>query len=243
MKRMIRQRWQVLWLMTLLILGMPVSSVSASVSSIIQEDPVKQCAEGVQLFLDGQVMEALPLLEAGFAGRDVAEFTNPEELGQCAWALGLARNGTSDLAGALKAYTVAYEVFRSNGNRQMEGGTLNGIGLVYRSQGRYAEALKALQQALVIWREMDVRAAEGATLNVIGSIDLDQERYADALAAHEQALATLREAGDRGGQATALNNIGAITMTRGAIPRRSRPKSRRWSSCRKWAIGPARVRP
>ena len=83
-----RRQWLVLWMVVFLISDFFMGPVYVQAGHLAQEDPVKQCAEGVQLFRDGQVMEALPLLEAGFAGRDVAEFTNPEELGRCAWVSG-----------------------------------------------------------------------------------------------------------------------------------------------------------
>ena len=110
-------------------------SCSAQASRLAQDDPVAQCAEGVQLYLDGRAAEAVPLLEAGFAGRDTAEFVDPDDLGLCALVLGLLLDNTGDPARALEAYAVALERFHASGNRQLEGTTLNNIGAVYAARG------------------------------------------------------------------------------------------------------------
>jgi tetratricopeptide (TPR) repeat protein len=164
----------------------------------------------VQLFLDGQASEALPLLEAGFAGRERVTFASLDDLGMCALALGGLRDDIGDPDGALGAYAVALEVFQTSKNHWFEGTTLNNIGLVYGSQGHYPEALEYYQQALAILREMGDRATEGAILSNIGQIYDFQGRYAEALEAYQQALAIAREVGDRAGEGGALNNIGRV---------------------------------
>jgi len=173
-----------------------------------KDDPVAQCADGVQLFFDGRASEALPLLEAGFAARDRVTFTNPDDLGMCALALGRLRDDIGDPDGALGAYAVALEVFQTSKNRWFEGTTLNNVGAVYHHQGRYGEALAVLQQALAIRRQVGDRAGEGATLNNIGEVHRAQGQYREALAAYQQALAIDRQVGDRAGEGTTLNNIG-----------------------------------
>ena len=92
---------------------------------------------------DGREAEARPLLEAGFAGRDKATFAAPNDLGLCALVLGLLRIAQATPRGFGGLCRCA-GVFRTNGNRQFEGTTLNNIGAVYDRQGRYAEALESL---------------------------------------------------------------------------------------------------
>jgi hypothetical protein len=75
------------------------------------DDPVRQCAEGLELFLQGKRTEALPLLEAGFHGREKASFADPEDLGYCALALGILRHSTGNLNGALETLQVALSIF------------------------------------------------------------------------------------------------------------------------------------
>ena len=92
----------------------------AQAAPLPQADPIALCEEGVRLFLNDQVSEAMPLLEAGFAGRDSADFTDPDDLGACALVLGILRYNNGDLDGALEAYNVALDVYRSTGNRGFE---------------------------------------------------------------------------------------------------------------------------
>ena len=199
----------------LLILWLPAEKSTAAAPPPQADDPVAQCAEGDRLFREGKATEALPLLEAGFAGREEATFDDPNSLGICALALGLLRDGAGDWDGALEAYGVALEAFQSTGNRGFEGATLNNIGTFYYTQGRYAEALEAYLQALAIMRELGERTREADVLNSIGQIYYNQGRYAEALETFQQALLIRREMGDRAGEGATLGNIGSIYYRQG----------------------------
>jgi hypothetical protein len=74
-----KRTWQTLCVIFLLALQLPVGGPTAAAPLLQETDPVVQCAEGVQLYLDGQAGEALPLLEAGFAGRDGINFDNLDD--------------------------------------------------------------------------------------------------------------------------------------------------------------------
>jgi tetratricopeptide (TPR) repeat protein len=100
------------------------------------------CEEGVAMFRNGQHAEALPLLEAGFAGREAEEFADPDDLGMCALVLGRLRDNTGDRIGALEAYEVALRQFQNSDIRELEGITVNNMGLVYYNQGHYDDALE-----------------------------------------------------------------------------------------------------
>jgi tetratricopeptide (TPR) repeat protein len=175
-----------------------------------QSDPAALCEEGVRLFLDNSDAEALPLLEAGFADRENADFTDPDDLGLCALALGLLRDNTGNFEGALEAYTVSLDVFQSTGNKPYEGTTLNNIGAVYDAQGYFSEALEVYQRALSIRLEISDRAGEATTISNIGSVYRDQGRYTEALEAYQQTLSIFSEVGDRAGEGTTLMNIGGV---------------------------------
>lgn len=114
-------------------------------------EPAAQCAEGERLYLDGQGTKALPLLEAGFAERENATFTDPDDLGRCALALGILR---ADPEASLEAYAVAVEIFRSSGNQKFEAIVLTNIGNLYIEHGLYADALDSLQQAATIFNRV-----------------------------------------------------------------------------------------
>jgi tetratricopeptide (TPR) repeat protein len=175
-----------------------------------QADSVARCAKGVQLYLEGQLAEALPLLEAGFAGRKGATFPDPDDLGSCALALGYLREGTGHPNGALEAFAVALQGFQTSGNRRLEGLTLAGIARIYHTLGRYADALETQRQVLLIMREVGDRVGEGRTLNYLGTIYRDQGRYTEALDHYQQALASQRAVSDRAGEGATLSNIGTV---------------------------------
>ena len=103
-------------------------------------------SQGNELFLNGKYAEAFPLLSAGFAARENASFSHPDELGVCALALGLLRGNKGDRSGALDAFAVALDVFQGSKNRELEGTTLNNVGGVYYDLGRYDEALNIVRE-------------------------------------------------------------------------------------------------
>jgi hypothetical protein len=86
-------------------------SFPAVAAARTQMDAAAQCAEGVELFLAGDMRAALPWLEAGFAGGDRVSFPQPYDLGVCGLFLGVLRNRTGNYTNALEAYGVALEVF------------------------------------------------------------------------------------------------------------------------------------
>lgn len=184
---------------------------------VTQDDPAAQCERGVQLYLEGRYAEAMPLLEAGFVGRDGARFAYRNDLGKCALALGAVRYVRSDYVGALEAYNVALPIFQSNRNRQFEASTLNNIGLVHEHQGYYDRALTAYEQALTIEREVGARSLEAATLDNIGNVYQHQGRPAEALDYHEQALTIARAVNDRPREGATLNNIGLVYQHQGRV--------------------------
>ena len=191
------------------------NSSTLTVSPSTTDGSAAQCAEGVQLFLDGKVVEAFPLLEAGFAGRESATFANLDDEGICALALGKLHHGFGNRSAALQAYQVALDIFQASGNRELEGTTLNNIGVVYDSQGKYEEALEKYKQALEIVREVRDRAGEGATLNNIGAVYHAQGKYEEALKQYQQALEITREIRYRAGEGATLNNIGEVYFNQG----------------------------
>lgn len=85
--RMMNRKSQVaVWVLVPVCALMRLPAQVTAVSQV-EDNPVVQCAEGVQLLLDGQYAEALSLLEAGFAGREGVTFDDPDDLGICAPAL------------------------------------------------------------------------------------------------------------------------------------------------------------
>ena len=82
---------------------------------------------------------------------------------------------------------------------------MNGIGEVYKNQGRYREALDSFQVSLAIAREVGDRTGVGTTLYNIGSAHRQQRNLEQALSFYEQAMEVLEEvrldAGSEAGRA------------------------------------------
>lgn len=194
-------------------LSLPAYSTAfaaAHVHLFAQDDPEAQCIEGVALFKDGRADEARDLLEAGFANREQATFTDPEDLGKCALVLGLLRDNSGARPEALEAYAVALEVFRESGNRGYEGDAHNNIGFVYRAMGEHALALEHYQQARDLFHAASDSASEANALNGIGAVYIEQDRYNDALTVFQEVLALQQEIDDRDGIGTTYHNIGVV---------------------------------
>ena len=201
-------------LLVLAIFPIPTFAAPPAVS-LLQTDPAEQCAEGVQLFLTRRVSEALPLLEAGFAGREGAAFLRPDDLGMCALLLGSLRYEAGDWTGALEAYAVAFATFITTGNGLLKGITLTSTGTVYYDQGRYTEALEVYQQALDIQNGLGPQTGEGTTLAGIGVVYSAQGRYVEALEFLQQSLTMANQADDQVAKGMILNNIGGVYDAQG----------------------------
>jgi tetratricopeptide (TPR) repeat protein len=137
------------------------------------DDPSEMCTKGVELFREGKHNEALPLLEAGFEGREDTTFDDPDDLGLCALALGRIYENFGDLDDTLNAYAVALAVFQESGNREWESITLTNIGNAYYDQARYDEALEHYQQALIIAREEGNQQLEADLQDSIDRINIE----------------------------------------------------------------------
>ncbi|MEM9220197.1 MAG: tetratricopeptide repeat protein [Cyanobacteria bacterium P01_F01_bin.150] len=125
---------------------------------------------------------------------------------------------TSQWQEALERFEKALVLYREVGDRQSEGRTLNGLGIIADDFGQHIQALDYYQQALAISREIGDRAGEGATLNNIGLIYDNLGDAAQALDYYQQSLESKREIGDRAGEGITLNNIGKIYNLLGDYP-------------------------
>jgi hypothetical protein len=88
--------WRTLFALVLLTCLFSQATPVSAVPPAQSDDPVAQCAEGVWSFRHRNYAQALPLLEAGFAGREQAMFADPDDLGRCALALGLLHDDTGN---------------------------------------------------------------------------------------------------------------------------------------------------
>jgi CHAT domain-containing protein/tetratricopeptide (TPR) repeat protein len=158
-----------------------------------QDDPTAQCAEGVRLVNQGQPAEALPLLAAGFAGREHATFDNPADLMNCAMSLGTQLLRSADPLDAMEPLGVALELARDLGDIEARVVALYGIAGAYSSRFRYAESDTYYQQALDLARAEARPDLELWVLHTwIGSM-LAQQRFDTAQEYIDQAVDLSRQ--------------------------------------------------
>jgi tetratricopeptide (TPR) repeat protein len=84
---------------------------------------------------------------------------------------------------ALAHFRVAHDLAERLGKTQLQAIILNGLGIVYRAQGRYEEAIAAYQRAI----ELDPEDA--APHNGLGIVYRAQGRHEEAIAAYQRAIA------------------------------------------------------
>lgn len=196
-------------------IGFPAAFGPARTISRLPGDPIAQCAEGIHLFNEGRASEARPLLEAGFQARAEAPFPDANLLGLCAVSLGVLRFGDYDWDGALEAFQVSLQVFRQNGNRELEGVTLDNLGQVYAIRRETAQALACYQQSLEIWRQLRRLDSEAETLHRIGLAHEGQGNFRKAQEAYQQALEIQRQVGFWAQAGRSLNSLGRIQQALG----------------------------
>jgi len=175
-------------------------------------DPVQQCAEGVQLFLDSKYDEAFPLLEAGFAHRSEVVFPNPNDLGYCAMAFGRIHIDRGEYIEAIDIYQVSREIFVKSGDKEDELTSLETIAHMYINLKQYEFAIEYAQQALKISRELNDYRSEFQQLLVIGDSYYFNGELSEALTQYEQMLLVSRNAVDKGRESVALQRVGAIYL-------------------------------
>jgi CHAT domain-containing protein/predicted negative regulator of RcsB-dependent stress response len=116
---------------------------------------------------------------------------------------------------SVEKYHEALELYRSAGDRSGEAGTLNSLGIVYKSLGELRKALEEYDEALPISRAIGARKLEAETLNNIGEAYQILGETRKALEKVNEALQIFQAVGARSGEASALNNIGEAYWTLG----------------------------
>lgn len=172
--------------------------------------PAEQCAEGVKLAEAGKQAEALPLLQAGYDGRNQGEFADPGNLINCALWLGITLNGAGEWLQALEPLGVTLELARKAENREVEYAALYGVAIAYGKIWRYDEALLTYQQMRDLARLVSKRDWEGRALLGMGVSSRFLGEPDTALAHLQEALVTFQQLGDPLQTGSALLEIGNI---------------------------------
>jgi DNA-binding SARP family transcriptional activator/tetratricopeptide (TPR) repeat protein len=131
--------------------------------------------------------------------------------------LGRLRLVTSDLAGAVEAYSRALDSYRDLGDRQGEAASLNGLGRVRQMTGDYPGAADAYAQTLTVYRKLGDRPGHAGALAGLGRVRQMTGDYPGAADAYGQALAVYGELGDRPGQAGTLIGLGSVRRLTGDL--------------------------
>jgi len=116
---------------------------------------------------------------------------------------------------ALIIHSRAREAAGRTGDRAAEGGAMNSLGIVHRSQGDYRQAAGYLEQALVLFRQAGDRAGQARALSNLGNLYCRQGQYKRAADSLQDALAIFRDIDDSLGEALALDSLGAICQLEG----------------------------
>lgn len=206
------------WL--LIVVGLSCLLMAPRLAGAQEVNPEEQCREGVALYDRGNHQEALPLLEAGYLGRERGAFVFPDVLGFCALDYGLL---TQQVNGeeALEAYAVATDAFRSAELPHMEAMALRHIGDIYLSNNQYEETILYYEQALELTNVVDGEEEEavaelratvlfrlGVAMRLLG-------QYEDARGYYEQALETYRALDDKVWEGELLNHLGIVYRSLG----------------------------
>lgn len=133
--------------------------------------------------------------------------------------LGLAAVYQGAYGEAYNHFSDALQISRQTGNRWLESGLLNNLGVVSKNLGDLAAARAYYEQNLAIAAEIgDQRGQSKALLN-LGVVMRNLGQLAGARAAYEAARRLKQEIGDRQGEALALNNLGTSAAQQGDLAR------------------------
>jgi CHAT domain-containing protein/Tfp pilus assembly protein PilF len=183
-------------------------------------DPLDLCRQGIELYEQGDMLQAFSYLETGFQQRSETTSPSSAELdiaSRCAALLGeiYEFQGERDLAAA--AYQAAVEAAQQNDNLSYQATALLGLGSVHHKQGDFQTALDASQQALAAARKaVDTELEAKALMQLAASYHATGDLMA-ALQSVELALPLYQEKQDQIGEGTAKLFQGNVNLALGRL--------------------------
>jgi len=197
-------------------------------SSLQSSSPEDLCLEGINLFENGEIEEAQLLLGPSFIEIEKNHFSDPIDLGACAFGLGQIYHQLGDHKSALPAFVIASEVFSAIDYVNYEGWALMGAGKSSRILGEYENALDYNFRALSIFQQFvnsgsrDYYQDESITLSNIGLIYHKLGDYEEAIEYHLEAMLYCQESAESSGfscppsiSSLVLNNLGVVFESQG----------------------------
>ncbi len=130
---------------------------------------------------------------------------------------------------AERAYKLALETARDEGDLARIGEALNTLGLLAAEDQRWDEALAYYREAVTTFEQLAAdtdtesdtiwHTAQGTVLNNIGDTSLQIGAWRDAEYAYTRALGFAREIGDRESEAILLSQLGVAAQAQAQLPR------------------------
>ncbi|WP_242137419.1 MULTISPECIES: ATP-binding protein [unclassified Sphingomonas] len=161
----------------------------------------------------GKTAEAAPLLSKAIS---LVARQRPSKLsGDILLSLGGLRTANADVAGALRSYQAAYEVFRKTGDVRSRAIAMVTIALLYQEAKDYDSALKYLKESLEIYTGdpqilFAVHNNKGVSLNELG-------RFRESLSEFEKALEIATALKSPFQQARTYRNMARTQLAEGQI--------------------------
>jgi len=137
--------------------------------------------------------------------------------------LGLSQGLASDLAGAVAHFQAALVCWQQLGSPGPWANTLNGLGVVYHSQGRYDDALRTLTEALAKARQSGNLRVEAFTWASLGDLHRDLGAYQQSYQAFSEGLQAATRAGEGFVVAYSLDALGNVARLQGNLD-----QARKW---------------
>ena len=137
--------------------------------------------------------------------------------------LGLSQELAGDLEGAVAHYQAALVCWQQLGSPGPWSNTLNGLGVVYHSQGRYDDALRTLTEALSKARQSGNLRVEAFAWASLGDLHRDLGAYEQARQAYNEGLQAATRAGEGFVVTYNLDALGNVSRLQGNLD-----QARKW---------------
>ncbi len=137
--------------------------------------------------------------------------------------LGLSQELAGNLAGAVDHYEAALVCWQQLGSPGPWSNTLNGLGVVYHSQGRYDDALRTLTDALTKARQAGNLRVEAFAWASLGDLHRDLGAYEQARQAYNEGLQGGTRAGEGFAVTYSLDALGNVARLQGNLD-----QARKW---------------
>lgn len=108
----------------------------------------------------------------------------------------------------MNLFTSTLERARQNGDKQLEGVCLGGIGCVLKDSGLHTQAITYLEMALTIAHKLGDRKNEGVWLGNLGSVYQNMANHQQALDLYKKAREIAVMLGDKESESGWLSNMG-----------------------------------